>query len=231
MKLNNDLLKKILKLVLFIAIVIWLGLLTQKSNQHNQSLTSINQKLANNEMNINYQRVNEKLAQLSEQMDSVQNKNNEVVMQMQLSEVEDELKNRIQQVSRQFEETASHDQLQKLQHDVTSQLTVQTTQLAILSSEIALLKNNPSKTRSIPQSTTKGKSASTTVAAPFVIQDKELRAGELVLSVLPIKQKSIESSVLVAVGETFGTWQLLAIDEQSALFKVGSQKRRLTIPQ
>lgn len=228
MKLANTLLKRSLVFGLFIALVVWLSLLTQKSSQHNQTLTAVNQKLASNEANINYQRVSEKLDELSEQVNFAQDSNSELVKQAQLSEVQDELRNRIEQVSRQFDDTVSHVQLQKLHVDVTTQLATLNEQLAALSAKVIQIQSDAPKAQTL--AATKNKSNTLTSTAPFIIQGKELRAGEWVISILSSKQNNIESSVLLTVGQYFDSWQLVKIEESHAVFKFKNQKRRLAIP-
>lgn len=230
MRFDSMQLKRTLIVGAFIALVVWSSLLTQKSSQHNQSLVSLNQTISSNESTINYQRVNEKLTELSEQLTSVHDKNSEWVMQGQLAEVQDELRSRIQQLSRQFDSAANNEQLYKLQAEVTTQVEKLNEQLKQLSAEITLIKNNVPQVKTTVTPTTSNKSKSTTQNAPFTIQGKELRAGEWVISVLPIKQKNIESSVLLIVGQRFGSWQLVTIEERHAVFSIGNQKRRLAIP-
>lgn len=228
MKLDNTLFKRSLVFGLFVAVVVWLSLLTQKSSEHNQTLMSLNQKLVSNEVTINYQRVNEKLAELSEQIDLSQSKNSELVKQEQLSVTRDELRNRIAQLSRQFDNSVNHEQLQKLQDDVTVEIAKLNEQLAALSAKVTQIQSDAPKAQA--SAATKNKPKISTVTAPFIIQGKELRAGEWVISVLPLKQKNIESSVLLTVGQHLGSWQLVKIEESHAVFKFKNQKRRLTIP-
>lgn len=228
MKLDSTLFKRSLVVGLFVALVVWLSLLAQKSREHNQTLMSLNQKLVSNDATINYQRVSEKLAELSEQIDLSQSKNSELVNQEQLSVTQDELRNRIEQVSRQFDDTVSHAQLQKLQVDVTTQLIALNEQLAALSAKVTQIQSDAPKAQ--VSAATKNKSKTLTSTAPFIIQGKELRAGEWVISVLPLKQKNIESSVLLTVGQHLGSWQLVKIEESHAVFRFKNQKRRLAIP-
>lgn len=228
MKLDNTLLKRSLVFGLYVAVVVWLSLLTQKSSEHNQTLMSLNQKLVSNDVTINYQRVSEKLAELSAQIDLSQSKNSELVNQEQLSVTQNELRNRIEQVSRQFDDTVSHAQLQKLQADVTTQLIALNEQLAVLSAKVTQIQSDAPKAQGL--AATKNKSHTLASTAPFIIQGKELRAGEWGISVLSIKQKNIESSVLLTVGQYFDSWQLVKIEESHAVFKFKNQKRRLAIP-
>jgi len=229
MRFDNVIVKRTVLLGLIIGLVVWLSLLTQKSSQHTNALTVLNQKVTSSENAINYQYVNEKIIELSKQMAAVQHKNNQVVLQTQLSEVEQELRNRVQQVSRQFDNVVSHEQLQQLQTDVTTQLSILNEQLAQLSTNVTQINNEAPKTQASVQPT-QHNPKSTAVNIPFIIQGKELRAGEWVLSVLPVKQKNIESSVLLTVGQHLGLWQLVMIEEHHAVFSVGKQKRRLAIP-
>jgi hypothetical protein len=70
----------------------------------------------------------------------------------------------------------------------------------------------------------------TLVAPPFQILGLESRGGERFLSVVQLNAQSLEHVQLLRVGDSFGDWQLDAIEQQAAVFRVDGQPRRLAIP-
>lgn len=70
----------------------------------------------------------------------------------------------------------------------------------------------------------------TLVAPPFQILGLESRGGERFLAVAPLDVPSLEYAQLLRAGDSFGDWQLDAIERQEAVFRINSQSRRLAVP-
>lgn len=65
---------------------------------------------------------------------------------------------------------------------------------------------------------------------PFQILGLEARGGERFLSIAPLGTDSLTQTQLLRVGDTYGGWQLSAIEQQAAVFRVNAQARRLPLP-
>ena len=72
----------------------------------------------------------------------------------------------------------------------------------------------------------------TASAAPdFTPLGIESRGGVRMLAILPKDAAALNQVRLLALGEAQGRWQLQAIEDRSALFRVDQQMRRLNLPQ
>lgn len=72
----------------------------------------------------------------------------------------------------------------------------------------------------------------TASAAPdFTPLGIESRGGVRMLAILPKDAAALNHVRLLALGEAQGRWQLQAIEDRSALFRVDQQMRRLNLPQ
>nr|WP_140895060.1 hypothetical protein [Pseudomonas caspiana] len=63
----------------------------------------------------------------------------------------------------------------------------------------------------------------------FQIIGRELRGGERFLSIAPLGALSLEQSRVMRIGETYDGWKLDGFDDQSAVFIVNGETRRLSI--
>ena len=124
-----------------------------------------------------------------------------------------------------------------IQLEQTQQATANCSDLEALRRRLDTLKNTrkvASQTR-----TTTGKAHTlakeprrTASAAPdFTPLGIESRGGVRVLAILPKGGTALNQVRLLALGEAQGRWQLQAIEDRSALFRVDQQMRRLNLPQ
>lgn len=65
---------------------------------------------------------------------------------------------------------------------------------------------------------------------PFQILGTELRGGEAFLSVLPADAAALPQVRLLCPGEAEAGWRLEALDGAAAVFRLGDETRRLSIP-
>lgn len=70
----------------------------------------------------------------------------------------------------------------------------------------------------------------TLAAPPFQIIGLESRGGERFLAMVPLDAPSLEHVQLLRVGDAFGDWQLDAVEQQEAVFRVDGHPRRLAVP-
>lgn len=118
--------------------------------------------------------------------------------------------------------------VQKLQEAITTRLLQQTAVPAVVPAATSAA--TPVVTSATNRSA-RAVQPQRTPAQPFKILGSELRGGERFLSVMPANNGSIESIMLLGAGHSISNWVLESIDDTTATFKVGSQVRRLVIPQ
>lgn len=148
------------------------------------------------------------------------------VHQDQLLEAQRELNEHIRTINdnlvgmaRQSELQALQVQLQQLQHDIQ-----------ILQAAPVVTSATPAKATP-PQDRQRGSAGQgrTNAMPPFKVLGVELRGGERLLSVQPAGGQSVTSVLLLGAGQRIGQWRLEAIEARHAVFKVGTQTRRIAI--
>lgn len=82
-----------------------------------------------------------------------------------------------------------------------------------------------------PSPTAKPQASRSHSSIPFKVIGMDLRGGESLLTVMPSGKNTIGSIQFLRVGQQVGNWTLQSTNEREAIFKVGSQTRRLSIPQ
>ena len=65
----------------------------------------------------------------------------------------------------------------------------------------------------------------------FRVIGVELRAGERFLSILPADAAALAQARLLRAGETEAGWRLEVIEDGTAVFRLGDEVRRLTVPE
>lgn len=67
--------------------------------------------------------------------------------------------------------------------------------------------------------------------SPFSVIGVELRGGERFLAISPSKTAALSEVRLLRPGDSQANWQLIAIEAKTAVFRSGSQTRRIPLPQ
>lgn len=90
----------------------------------------------------------------------------------------------------------------------------------------------PVATRPRPRAATpRATSIAPSIAPTFRLLGIELRGGERFLAIQPNDRAALTDVRLLRVGDAEGRWQLETLEPQSAVFRVGQQTRRLSLPQ
>ncbi len=213
-----------------IIVISWLAVLTLMVINATSTIRTMSEKIVADEHNPKLTLMEIKLAELTAQLEN--SKTNPTVTQLQLSNVQQELRTRIQALSEQHSELASTSQLDRLKKQLQQlQAELQQTQTNLVTKSVTAVVTKETKTNPTIKRTTANKVSN---QPPFKILSVELRGGERVLSVIPINvkdksNKTLSSALLLTNGQSIAHWQLESINEHTAVFKVGSTTRRLTI--
>lgn len=124
-----------------------------------------------------------------------------------------------------------------IQLEQTQQATADCTDLDALRRRLDALENTQKVASQTRTTTRKAHTLAkeprrTASAAPdFTPLGIESRGGVRMLAILPKDAAALNHVRLLALGEAQGRWQLQAIEDRSALFRVDQQMRRLNLPQ
>lgn len=124
-----------------------------------------------------------------------------------------------------------------IQLEQTQQATADCTDLDALRRRLDTLENTQKVASQTRTTTRKAHTLAkeprrTASAAPdFTPLGIESRGGVRMLAILPKDAAALNHVRLLALGEAQGRWQLQAIEDRSALFRVDQQMRRLNLPQ
>ncbi|WP_454868433.1 hypothetical protein [Pseudomonas farris] len=145
-----------------------------------------------------------------EQPDLGAQQNPKMVTQTEFNELNDAVYLSVNDIRKTLGATATSADLQTLQ------LQVQALQAKL---EQPVLSPTPSKQ--------KVRKAPSPAAPTFQIIGRELRGGERFLSITPNGAQSLDQSHIIRIGETHDGWKLDGFDDQSAVFFVNGETRRL----
>ncbi len=132
-----------------------------------------------------------------------------------------------------FQQARDHWQQQWSTLTQSQQDLASATDLAALQSRLDALVQQlntakPVATRLRPRA---AKPRATSIAPTFRLLGIESRGGERFLAIQPNDRAALTDVRLLRVGDAEGRWQLETLEPQSAVFRVGQQTRRLSLPQ
>ena len=175
------------------------------------------------DQNLQIQSIEARVSGLSELIQSNFNSENDpFIVQSQLTNMQQELRERIALLGEQLSGFAPKTELATIKEQLQQQQALISELQTVKEKQTTLSTTIQPKSQAV-----KKKSVST---LPFRIIGVELRGGQQLLTILPMREQAINSVVLLAVGQSFANWKLESIEGRTATFKSGNQTHRLRIP-